>query len=74
MTITLDELRTLVANAKSVQPDFWKDDPLYISLGAYAVRRALTTETFIVNTGNDIAIDLDAEGQAMGIEFLPLGR
>jgi uncharacterized protein YuzE len=74
MTITLDELRKLVASAKSVQPDFWKEDPLYISLGTYADRRVSTTEPFIVNTGSDIAIDLDAEGQAMGIEFLPIGR
>jgi hypothetical protein len=71
MTVTFDELCRILARAKSIRPDFWKEDPLYIQLGNYAERRVSTTEPFTVIGNPDLGIDLDAEGQALGIEFLP---
>jgi uncharacterized protein YuzE len=72
MTITFAELCELLARAKSVRPDFWKEDPLYIEIGTYEDRHVSTTEPFPVIGGPDLAIDVDAQGQAIGIEFLPL--
>ncbi len=72
MTITFDELCKIIARAKSIRPDFWKEDPLYIQLGSYSERQAVTTEPFSVSGDPDVAIDLDAKGEALGIEFLPV--
>jgi hypothetical protein len=71
MEISFDELCRLIANAKSVRHDFWKEDPLYIKLGVYAERRVLETEAFSVVGGPDIAVDLNSNGEAAGIGFLP---
>ena len=72
MTITFEELCLIIATAKSVSPDFWKADPLYIELGTYAERRALETSPFPVNGGPDVGIDVNSQGDALGIEFLPV--
>jgi len=39
MTISFDELCEIIALAKSLQPDFWKHNPLYIQIGTYPDRR-----------------------------------
>lgn len=72
MTITFDELCQILARAKSIRSDFWKEDPLYIELGTYAERRASDTQPFQVIGSPDIAIDVNAQGDAIGIEFLPI--
>lgn len=71
MTLTFQELCSIIANAKSVRPDFWKSNPLYIKLGSDIERTNLTTEAFAVAGGPDIGIDIDAQDNAVGIEFLP---
>jgi uncharacterized protein YuzE len=71
MDITFEELCHIIARAKSLSPDFWKDDPLYIQLGAYPERFVSETEPFPVDGDPDIGVDINAKGEAMGIEFLP---
>jgi hypothetical protein len=72
MTITFEELCQILASAKSVRPDFWKEDPLYIEVGKYIERQASETEPYSVSGSPDLAIDVNAEGEALGIEFLPV--
>jgi len=72
MTISFDELCETIALAKSLQPDFWKHNQLYIQVGTYPDRRVSNTEPFPVNNSPDIAVDLNAKGEALGIEFLPV--
>lgn len=72
MTITFDELCQILAREKSLSPDFWLKDPLYIQLGAGTDRQVSTTEPFGVSDGTSIGIDVNAEGEALGIEFLPI--
>ncbi len=72
MRVTFDELCEILARAKSVNPDFWKTDPLYIETGTYRTRHVSNTEAFIVIDGPTLGIDVDVEGQAMGIEFAPM--
>jgi len=59
MRLTFDELSQILAREKSVPPDFWKEDPLYIECGNYAKRRVETTEPYIVIGGPDIGVDVD---------------
>jgi hypothetical protein len=73
MTITFDELCQILARAKSVRPDFRKEDPLYIEVGTYTDRHVSNTEPYSVSGSPDLAIDINAEGEALGIEFLPIG-
>jgi uncharacterized protein YuzE len=72
MTITFKELCQILATEKLLSPEFWKDDPLYIQLGKYSERFASDTEPFHVIGDPDIAIDVNAQGDAIGIEFVPL--
>lgn len=72
MTITFKELCQILAREKSISPDFWKEDPLYLQLGTYAERLVRDTQPFAVHGDPDIAVDLNAEGEALGIEFLPI--
>jgi hypothetical protein len=72
MTITFDEPCKVLARVKSIPPDFWKEDPLYIQLGTYDSRRVATTEPFPVVGSPDVAIDVNAQGEALGIDFLPI--
>ena len=72
MNISFTELCRILAKEKSLALDFWKEDPVYIELGAYSERRALETVPFSVAGDPDVAIDVNAEGEALGIEFLPV--
>lgn len=72
MTIMFAELCEIIASAKSLPTDFWKNDPLYIKLGSYAERTVAESEPFAVKGGSDISIDLTANGEALGIEFMPV--
>ena len=72
MTITFEELCQILAREKSLSPSFLKADRLYIQLGRYPKRFVSDTEPFSVNGDPDIAIDLNSEGEALGIEFLPI--
>lgn len=72
MTITFEELCQILARAKSVRLDFWKEDPLYIQVGTHTERQVSDTQPFPVSGGPDLAVDLNAQGVALGIEFLPM--
>jgi hypothetical protein len=71
MTITFDELCQILAREKSLSPDFWVNDPLYIQLGSNSDRHASTSEPFMVRDGPTVAIDINTEDEALGIEFVP---
>lgn len=72
MTIGFEELCTIIAHAKSVETDFWKEDPLYIQVGSYSDRQSADTIPVSVCGGPDIVIDVNAEKEGIGIEFAPL--
>ena len=76
MTIDFSELCTIIGQMRNLPTDFWKEDPLYIKLsGALGPNSVADSESYDVAEPwcgglPSITIDRDADGCALGIEFL----
>jgi len=68
--ITFPELCDIVAKANGLKADFWHEDPIYIKLGDYPDRRAVETVPFHVPDDIGLAVDVNSNGEALGVEFV----
>ena len=76
MTITFSESCALIAQAKGLPEKFWIEDPVYIKLSeSYGPKAAKDTISYEVAQPSyegapSLYIDVNATGEALGIEFI----
>ena len=75
MTLTFTELVKIIAGARGLPDDFWKQNPLYIRLAeSRGPGSAAHTISYLVarpHTGiGSFNVDVSKDDEALGIEFI----
>jgi hypothetical protein len=76
MELDFSELRKILADAKGLPDRFWVEDPIYLRLSSkYGPGAVNDTVIYEVAKPHDAAapsfnLDLDENGEALGIEFV----
>lgn len=70
MDIEFREVLALIAQARDVEPGFWKSDPLYIRFAPFKAGQVAETLSYASadTTLPDIHVDVDADENVIGIE------
>lgn len=69
MRINFKQLCELIAQKENVSPDFWKKDPIYINFADNRSPGDVADSVPFSTTSADFVVDVDANGDALGIEF-----